>query len=435
MTKIILDGDQLDAKEKLHDWLRRSPSEVGNIFRLRGTAGSGKTTMLAEACQVLKPKTTALVAPTHKALSVVSPMGAYADTKNTLTGLLGLKPKRVGLETKLIRKSKFDMSELYKYQTVVVDEADMVDLGHWKFLNQAIDLADWRVILSGDPCQLPPVNEVFSTCSRLDLDSNAQAELTKTRRFGDGVLNFADKVRDKIITGSGLIEWEDSIGSDNLGVRFLSEKQFQSDVREKLVEMKQNKDPNHCKIVSYTNAKAIDYDRRAAKVLGYTPETGFSVGDQVMVKTAYVNANEELLLSTGEDLVVLKVKPSVHYELGCLIGQSLTVQKDNGDVVDIEVLNSSCTADYEKILKDYAKIGGETGEWIKYIDLASHYADIRYGIGLTVHQAQGSTFTNVFCDLSSIYPSRRQRRPDWDEKLADRLLYTAVTRGKNVYIF
>lgn len=436
MSKIILEGDQLEAMQKLHTWLSKPTHQVGNIFRLRGTAGSGKTTMLNEACSVLNPKTTALVTPTHKALSVASKGFNYADTQNTVTSLLGLVPKKQGDSFVLKRKPKFDTSDLFKYQVVIIDEADMVDQGHWRYLNDMIRLTDCRIILSGDPCQLPPVNEEESTCSMLDLLPGSQAELTKTRRFGDGVLDFANQVRDKIKGKEGSrIPWENSVGVDGMGVRFLKKADFQQTVVAKLKEMRANGNPDHCKLVSYTNDTAIDFDRRAAKILGYTPDVGFVVGDRVTAKTAYIDGNDDILLCTGEDLVVVSAKPYSHHSYEGLDGQELVVRKIQGETVTIRVLDAGSRRNYTNLINNFVTLGRQMGEWYQFYDLSSHFADIRYGIGLTVHQSQGSTFENVFCDIDSIYPTKRNRRPDWSENLADRLLYTAVTRGKSVYIF
>lgn len=434
MTNIILDGDQLEAKEKLHAWLATPPKEAGNYFRLRGTAGSGKTTLLKEACKILDPSTTALVAPTHKALTICSKGAHFAATKATLTSLLGLKPKKDKDKTVLTRRAKFDTAELFAHRTIVIDEADMVDEGHWKFIREAVKMTDWRVILSGDPCQLPPVNEIDSTCSQMILPESAQAELTKTRRFGDGVLTFANSIRDKITRRSEDIAWDDSIGEDGSGVRFLSEKDFQKEVKRCLLETRESGNPDHCKIISYTNKKAIDFDRRAAKVLGYSPETGFNAGDRVTVKSAF-SQGDQLVLSTGEDLKVMSSFPSDHPEFPFLKGQTLVVQRDDKTNVTVQTLAPSSRLDYNGLVDEFLNEGRTLGEWFRFHELTSFYADIRYGVGLTVHESQGSTFDNVFCDLTSIFPSRRYRPPAWDEVLAERLLYTAVTRGKNVFMF
>ena len=52
------------------------------------------------------------------------------------------------------------------------------------------------------------------------------------------------------------------------------------------------------------------------------------------------------------------------------------------------------------------------------------FANVNYGISLSVHKSQGSTFYNVFVDADDILNNKRSNE-------ARRCVYTAITRASN----
>ena len=72
--------------------------------------------------------------------------------------------------------------------------------------------------------------------------------------------------------------------------------------------------------------------------------------------------------------------------------------------------------------------GGGLGKKAKlwefyYYQIIDMFADISYGYCITVHKSQGSTYNNVFVDVSNIV--------QYNDNQIKNCLYTAITRASN----
>ncbi len=122
---------------------------------LTGNAGTGKTSVIGGLvlCEPLRKEGLLLLAPTGKAR--VRLQGATDATAMTVAQFLyGLK-RYDGLR----QRPLFDGKETYKSaKTVVIDEASMLTMDDLYAVLQALDQAHvQRIVLVGDPNQLPPI--------------------------------------------------------------------------------------------------------------------------------------------------------------------------------------------------------------------------------------------------------------------------------------
>lgn len=142
-----LDGDQLEAVAALDEFLASSRQ----TFCLQGLAGCGKTTVLAALAR--KRPNAYLVAPTGKAAAVLARKTGQRAT--TLHRLLYMPPQEDEDGRIAFREQKRWMPGELEASIALVDEASMVGL------DLGADLLETgiRVIASGDPGQLPPVDE------------------------------------------------------------------------------------------------------------------------------------------------------------------------------------------------------------------------------------------------------------------------------------
>lgn len=62
--------------------------------------------------------------------------------------------------------------------------------------------------------------------------------------------------------------------------------------------------------------------------------------------------------------------------------------------------------------------------WKKFFILKEEYADLKYIHASTIHKSQGSTYKNVYLDLSTLIKLSHE-----EKELAYRLMYVAVTRA------
>ena len=82
----------------------------------------------------------------------------------------------------------------------------------------------------------------------------------------------------------------------------------------------------------------------------------------------------------------------------------------------------------KKYLDSLARFSRQNSNWRQFYDASDSIADLRSATSITAHSSQGSTFDNIFINLSdmSICKNREERQ---------RLLYVAVTRAQGtVYV-
>ena len=96
------------------------------IFRLRGSAGTGKTYLTQMLNQHITNGRMIGCGPTHKSVGVLaSRLGDDVDTM-TIHRFLGLKPHKRAGEEVLLRKKDYDPSQWHDISLVTLDEASMV---------------------------------------------------------------------------------------------------------------------------------------------------------------------------------------------------------------------------------------------------------------------------------------------------------------------
>lgn len=214
-NNIVFTSDQIHAIEKMFEFMVNKDKR---IFGLRGYAGTGKTTLLIEYVSFcLKNRLISSViftAPTHVALNIMKSKfkphllslyknlyESYPDSnmsyediidklfeKNmkvdftTIHKLLGYK-EDISIEGDIvfIRNGNALMSD---YDFVIIDESSMIPLGIVDTIFDELRRCEQKsgdnfkqipkVLLAGDPAQLPPVNEKTSavfytekTCANL----------------------------------------------------------------------------------------------------------------------------------------------------------------------------------------------------------------------------------------------------------------------------
>lgn len=156
--KVVLaaDSDEERARrEKAAILAELSGSRIGVLV---GDAGTGKTTVLSVLCNQpdIKAGGVLLLAPTGKA--TVRLLDSMGDDAKSLSAL--------NVAQFLVRSKRFDWNDMryklsnYDYrdvpETVIIDEASMLTEDMFGALMQALK-ATKRIILVGDPNQLPPI--------------------------------------------------------------------------------------------------------------------------------------------------------------------------------------------------------------------------------------------------------------------------------------
>lgn len=230
---LTLTPDQEQAALALESFL----SGNNNIFILKGYAGTGKTTMLSGLCNYLTSKNRdfSLMAPTGRAAKILQDKtGKAATTIHKAIynfDKLETVPDTVGNKDEIHDGFKFYYSlrsaDDITGQVFLIDEASLVSdnysdaeffrFGSGYLLTDLLEyakigkeLVNTKLILVGDPAQLPPVGMSFSPA--LDEKYLTQkfaltltsSELTQVVRQGgeSGVLAIATNLRKEIVSGT-----------------------------------------------------------------------------------------------------------------------------------------------------------------------------------------------------------------------------------------
>lgn len=172
--------DQEEALEKI---------STHKLSVLHGPAGTGKTSVLGAFVKSkrLREEGILLLAPTGKARVK---LGDMAGTEAYTIAQFLTRQKRFDWKR---MKPRFHGKEKYKVEkTIIIDECSMLTEDDFYALLQAIDMAHVnRIILVGDPYQLPPIGAgrpFADLCSWLDIEQEDQNKIDPNRKLAADAL-------------------------------------------------------------------------------------------------------------------------------------------------------------------------------------------------------------------------------------------------------
>lgn len=347
-----------------------------NVCIITGGPGRGKTTLLkfllAGEKEIRKGSEIVLCAPTGRAArKMAENAGCPAST---IHSLLQIHNEELNMD---LEKINADL--------VIIDEVSMVGMTLLANLLSSIQNGT-RLILIGDKDQLPSVQA-----------GQAFAELIASGIIPTVVLDKAFRQAE----GSSIIENGDRINENRLPLIL---------------------DNSFSHFPAYKEKEALD------KLLGNIKELlnkGFSAND-IQILTPYRKKTELGSVALNRYLQeIFNPKSFGKMELSTASGKVVFREGDrvihlqnegtinNGDVGIIENVYPS-----EKSFS----VKFETGESKVYE--SSEFVNVQHAYALTVHKAQGSEYPVVVMPFLPIFGRMRQRN----------LLYTAVTRAKEVFV-
>lgn len=418
-----------------------------SVYVLQGAAGTGKTFLIRLLNHFLLKQgyKVALLAPTGRAAKVITKRTRrYASTIHRYI-YTPVESPAGGIHFRL--KENKDSSRMY----YIVDEASMVGDGGdeeagsglladlLKFVFQ--DDAQRKVILVGDPAQLPPVGS--QTSPALDGDylrkhyllhvvSAQMREVMRQGAFSE-VLRYATEVREAMDTAvSPTIERE--WGGE---VEFLDNGH---EAMELYVGMFRAEDPDAVVFVTYSNKWAVDVNLAVRRLL-LEPDQSLVPGEQIMVvRNNYAWGEQQFpFIANGEMGFVREVYPETYeakyglhwmdvliefqdlssnaVEVRCkAVLDLLADKKAQLTYHDLQQVARARRMEYEAMPKSKAV---ETMRKDPYVNALQ----IKYGYAVTGHKAQGGQWRNVIIAFEPMYQGMT---------LLDylRWSYTAITRAE-----
>jgi exodeoxyribonuclease-5 len=420
-------------------------NEEDTMLIVAGYAGTGKTTTLSAYVELLaefKMKAV-LLAPTGRAAKVFS---AYSG-----------KPAYT-IHKKIYRQrsskdgfGKFVLDKNLHTRTVfIVDEASMIAnhkaegsvFGSGYLLDDLVEYVyngkACKLILVGDPAQLPPVG----------LDVSPALDITGMSRFSDTIFreNLTEVVRQKSESGilfnaTGLRK---KLDHDDFGMPLFHTGDFR-DIRrisgEELIDAISDSYDKYgveeTIVINRSNKRANGFNKGIRSSILWR-EDELVPGDLLMVvKNNYFWLKEELdfdFIANGDIIEVLKI---LKYQdlYGYRFADCLVKLIDYGIELEVklmlDVLHEEAPAltgeknreMFYTILEDYADLKPRKKQYEGVRGNAYFNAiQVKYAYAVTCHKSQGGQWKSVFIDQGYISKERIDR-----EYL--RWLYTAVTRA------
>lgn len=450
--------------------------DAADAFILRGSAGTGKTTLLAKLIEILDELhlSCALLAPTGRAARILggkirSLTQSPSHPSSTIHKLIySFTALEVNEEAENPNDPGFRMifplkKEEPSHALFIIDESSMVgdkknygdtiQFGSGKLLADLITYARTgrpgrphdpltKLLFVGDPAQLPPVGENSSPAlseeylqEKFDLKVKT-FDLTQVMRQAQGsaILDRATALREAILLGNfnkfalhpnGTdITQIDSTGAADLIVQYLHSK-------------------SATVAVVQTNATALDYNRSIRQRLWGDPEKIVQIGD-----TLLVNRNSTThLLSNGDLVKIWKASPDgEHVPIFLRGGHSVdlwfrrvtVVYRDSdGAVIETDclilenLLNSPerelSALEHRALLVHFRKrhpdlkLGSDDFRKAIRTDPYFNALQVKYGYAMTCHKAQGGEWSTAIVDFNTSGGIRNAAFFRW--------AYTAITRA------
>lgn len=475
--KNFLNEDQNRGLQAILDWAytykgQRNPD---NQFSLRGSAGTGKTTLINQLLKDIdKSKYSSgricVCAPTHKAKKVITVKTKWPNT-DTLQSMLGLRPD-TNIEDFDPNKPEFAETGVRKiddFYLVIIDECSMINAKLYELLSKSKAM----ILFIGDHKQLKPVKEVAISLALSNPIHSYTLTQPARQRIGNPLLDLLNIISEDIdnntdvfldiLKGGNMInEIEEGYEVINTSDKF-GEKMKGEFTKEDFIQ-----DRNYCRYIAFTNDSITKTNRWIRQNI--FSNSGTMANDEILLsyRTVREEKSGEAVIVNSDDYLIKKVSDEIiidtyssdiplkvfSVEIECI---------DNGEESEILVLkrDKENYDNYVKIYDDYltqAKVK-KGSYWTKvFYPFKNHILvpdkieyvgqlgtkeviskDIDYGYGITCHKSQGSTYNNVFVnfqDISVIIGNARTSKELEDAKLMRRnLVYVALSRAsRKAYI-
>ena len=450
---LVLTQEQQVVAEKFKEFLNSD----NHIFMIKGSAGTGKTTLLKCLIEEVSSRQIAslLMAPTGRASMILSDKtNVMASTIHRTIYLLNKDKAKVEDAVLFgLRNNETPDNAIY-----FVDEASMISdidsqeeflkFGSGRLLHDLITYTNFKgsnrkMVLIGDYAQLPPVGQNFSPALSEEylrqefgvLVQSVKLTTVVRQALDSGVYSNADTIRKSIDEGAynqfGIINSADV-------VPFTAE-----DFLERYNAIKDAEGEDNVMVITASNAQALGYNEIIRRSIYGKSNLKLQVGDLLLVTQN--NYSQENILFNGSFVRVCSVCDEVE-TLVALVGKD----RIELNFRSIEVLINERPFRYyilddfltdregklNKCLRDALwanfeqrmRLEGiypntEEFQMRKRIDTYYNALHCKYGYAITCHKSQGGEWNNVFVDMDAYMGRMTESYFRW--------AYTAVTRAKN----
>ncbi len=438
--------------ESIVDFLYTPDKNV--LYLLKGYAGTGKSTLIGHLVKLLSMANykAVLMAPTGRAAKVIA---NYSGKKAfTIHKQIYFTKAEKGSGVQFVLKPNKYSNTLF-----IVDEASMIGddrqsaklFENGSLLDDLMQYVDagtnCKLLLVGDPAQLPPVHLTISPA--LDgeyLENKFNKEVTEwelkevvRQQKDSGILSNATQLRLQMNE-----EHLDSFLFDLSIANDVQRLQDGNEILELLDDALRNGGLEETVFIVRSNKRANLYNQQIRGRILFL-EADLSVGDQLMVvKNNYFWLEPESdpgFIANGDLVKVLRILS--HHELYNFKFAKVEVQlvdypdeKPFETVVLLDTLSSespSLTYEegnqlYQSVQEDYQHLSSKYKRFLAVKNNPYFNAlQVKYSYAITCHKSQGGQWKNVFIEQPYL--------PDGPDLSYFRWLYTALTRAQtNLYL-
>jgi len=448
-------NDQSSALASLAKFVARVSDH--RVFILQGFAGTGKTSVISAIVRAMEDHEInfCLLSPTGKAASVMTRYSGFpaCTIHHEIYEFVEQNRNQVRFRLK---------SGIRDRLIFIVDESSMISdlppspdadciFGKHGLLHDLITYclgsSNNRIIIIGDPAQLPPVGSNTSPALDADYFTNRYelgAECATLRdivrqREDSGIRQLALSIRDRIATQNHFVPILVPEHDDTL---WIPESQFEKSYKRSLADL----GSTGITVLAHQNRTVTARNHQIReRILSYREKLNLSEPLTVTRNNYAWSIPDQLLyLANGEIVRPLEIGPERRLGRFHFTEAVVGACSARGDPLQLNGLlmlnplqppfpainNRDMGELFCLALERYPDLDRRRGEIAVRSD--PHYVSLvtRYAYAITVHRAQGSQWENVFLDLSDwrwFYRTNPSTALHW--------LYTAVTRATRRLIF
>lgn len=409
---MTMNAGQTHALEQLRTFILNPAAKE---IILSGAAGTGKTYILNQLQQEFHQLVLAgrvfdigdynleFTATTNKAVGALQGSVGAGYTVQTIYSLLQVYPfRKFGTNKEQLRMR--DKHLRLENLVIVIDEYSYISKLLYPLIKQ-IAAGKCKIIYVGDAQQLPPVNE--ESCI-VDTQNIQRLELTEIMRQANGnkIQAVSTMLRASIAQGNLI----DQITPDGTDIVYLPKEQWEH------MMVDRTQAGNDFKMLGYTNKLVQFYNMNLHKVKTSTVNT-YNVGD-ICAVNSFIKFSDKKSFKPEQVVSIDTIKPSSRM------------------MADVAVQGYDVSVDgYQFFLPNNID---EKNQLLKRDDVFAHdieeirnnWIDLRHAYACTIHKAQGSTFDEVFINLTDF-----SYLAHTNLNMYMRLLYVGISRARyRVYV-
>lgn len=397
-----LNDEQRQMVIDISDFLKGDSDKP--FFLVQGGGGTGKSFSINRALKGIDPKHVIAAAPSHFAKNVLQDFLGEKYKVTTIAGLLG---KKVTYNNQgdqiLVRINKNKPPPIVHYQIVIIDEGSMVNDSTAEELMNYVKEGNKAMIVLGDYCQLPPVNQETDS---LFFDS-ISAELTIPMRFKGPLFYITEVVRREIIKmRSGLVpilnilnqETDRVSNIDESGSGYIFLNNMPLLLEAAIRRFQKGKGTGYVRLLAYRN-KTIEKLNMHIRIglYGENP-LQFEKGELIINNGGYsietAGGKEKQIIMNG---ALFKVKEAVPV-IGPFNIPCVSLSFEDSDIeIPILAVASEGEEKYNNTVKRMTGLAVENNSlWKDLYAFKESFAYFNYSYAASIHKAQGSSINHVF---------------------------------------